>query len=206
MRSPTAEYKRLKTSLRGLKSLLARVPDTYCATNLQHLRVQSYLILAHAAFEEYLENISLLVLEECVDKFNNKRSMNDCIVSLITFETIAQFNDKSQRAKIRSEVVDKLDKFVNLAKRNHKQVIYDNHGIKLKDQKALLLPVGLDPQQIDNVTASSLDGFGTKRGKHAHTVKIQTTETKSSVLAETTNLAKGLKQFDQEAVKIINSA
>ena len=205
MNSPTSAYKSLNVSLQGLKPLLSRVPDTSCDTNLQHLKVQSYLFLSHAAFEQYLEEIATITMRESVADYNKSDQINSCVMSLIAFETVAQFDDMTPRKKIRADVVKNLQNFVNIASRNHETTIKGNNGIKLKDQNALFLPVGLDPLEVDIVTANGLDSFGGKRGSVAHKLKIQTTETKSSVLSESQTLFKGLKNFDEEVCRIINT-
>jgi hypothetical protein len=130
-------------------------------------------------------------MKESVADYNISGQINSCIMSLITFETVAQFDEKTPRKQIRADVVKHLNKFVNIASKNHEATIKSNNGIKLKDQNALLLPVGLDPLEVDIATANGLDSFGLKRGSVAHKLKIQTTETKSSVLSESQTLFKG---------------
>lgn len=196
-------YRNLTKDLKRISGLLRGIPATQNNTNLHHLKVQSYIFFAHAAFEQYLESLALAVLEKSVSNFNTKQQINACIFGLVVFETIAQLDDEIPRKQIRSEVVRKLGDFVNIAKKNHEGIITANNGIKLKDQKALFLPVGLDPEEIDSVTAVSLDAFGTKRGGVAHRLKAQTQETKSSVLTETQTLLNGIVNFDREACKIV---
>ncbi len=204
MKSPTSIYKNLSIALRGLKKILNGVPSTSCDNDIHHLKVQSYILMSHAAFEHYIEDISSFILNESVNNFNIKKNMNRCIVSLIVFETIAQADNNLQRTKIKANVVTKLQDFVNTAKKNHDVVINNNNGIKLKDQKALLLPIGVDPEEVDIITANALDAYGAKRGVLAHKHKMQTAETKSSVLTSTGNLLKGLMIYDEEICDVMN--
>jgi hypothetical protein len=205
MNSPTPEYKNLKISLRNVTKILSRVPETENTTTLHHLKVQSFVFLAHAAFEEYLENLASSLMKHSVYNYNTKSQINETILGLITFETVAQFDKETPRKEISFRVVKNTKKYLNLAKTNHEGVISSNHGIKLKDQKAILLPVGIDPEEVDIATSASLDAFGIKRGGFAHTFKIQTNDTRSSVLAATHNIFIGLKSFDEEACRIMSA-
>lgn len=203
MKTPTPAYKSLKSALANVSAILRRVPLTENSSNLHHLKVQSYIFLAHAALEQYLEDLALSILDASMHAFNTKKQMNACVVSLIVFETVAQFDENTPRKKIRADVVKDLSAFVNIARAHHSSKIAANNGIKLADQKALFLPVGFDPEEIDSVTANALDTFGIKRGGIAHRVKIKTQETKSSALADTQSILLGLKSFDEEACRVV---
>ncbi|WP_297338844.1 HEPN domain-containing protein [Pseudophaeobacter sp.] len=200
MVSASQDYMELKASISEFKAILRRVPHTSNDTKPHHLKVQSFILLSHAAFEEFIETIANKLLDESVLKFYATKKVNPCIASLIVFETISQFDENSTRATIKRKVVENLNDFVAVARKNHKNDIAGNHGVKLKDQKKVLLSVGLDPIEIDSVTASALDAFGTKRGKFAHTAKITTTETRSSATSEVDTILLGLKNFDEAVV------
>jgi len=205
MKNPTQAYVKLKANLKNLKSLLKGVPETQNSSTVHHLKVQSYIVLSHAAFEEYIENVAKIILDESVLNYNKNRLMNICIMSLVAAEAVAQVDPSISRRSINEKVVRNLSKFINFAHKNHQNNISANLGIKLRDQKNLLIPVGLDPENVDSITAVTLDAFGTKRGGVAHQLKIQSDETKSSVLTTTKTLLLGLKNYDLEATKIINN-
>jgi hypothetical protein len=160
-------------------------------------------LLAHAAFEEYLENLSESIVQESVARYNKGRTINECVMGLVVFETIAQFDKNSSRKAIRADVVKKLDQFVNLAKSNHSVQVFNNNGVKGKDQNALFFPLGIDPEEVDAITYAALDAFGAKRGGIAHKFKTQTTDTKSSVLQTTEIIFKGLVSLDQQACAVL---
>ncbi|MBY6069529.1 hypothetical protein KUW17_22525 [Leisingera aquaemixtae] len=190
------EYKKLKKNIKTYKSILRGVPEVSNDTTLHHLKVQSYILLTHAAFEEYLEEIAKKLAAESVANFLSTRKINTCVASLVAFETVAQFSEDSSRKAIKRSVVENLNSFVAIAKRNHTNDVGDNHGIKIKDQKKILLSVGIDPEEVDAVTASVMDAFGTKRGGVAHTSKITTSETRSSAVREVETILSGLKSYD----------
>lgn len=206
MRSPTPEYKKLKSVLKGTNSLLSRVPATENKTKLHHLKVQSFILLTHAAFEQYLEGVSRLVLEISIEELNKKGIVNPCIFALLVAETTAQLDDKIARKKIRLDASTNTKEFLNQAKKNHESVISSNNGITKKDQEKILTPIGINPESVDIVLSNSLDAFGTKRGGFAHNLKMQTEETKSSVLSEVNVICEGLKSFDEEACRILRTS
>lgn len=202
---PTAHYKKLLLSLREAKRILSHVPSTYCDSTYHHLKVQSYIFLAHAAIEEYIEDIALYVLSESIDKYKHNDHINKCLLSLIIFETVYQFDENTPRKSLKSEVVEKFSTFVHIAKKSHETEIGNNNGIKIDNQKKLLLPIGIDLESVDLNLANSLDAFGAARGGIAHKFKTKTKETKSSVLASTEQISNDLRQLDEAAVAVIAS-
>lgn len=205
MRKPTVHYKSLRKNLRGISGILRGVPDHINQTNMHHLKVQSYLFLCHSAFEVYIENVTKLIIDTSVMNFHRNRKINSCILSLITHETFAQLDEDTPRRSISVNITKNLSSFLEIAKTNHHGIVNSNNGIKLKDQRKLLLPAGLNPEEIDLATANALDAFGTKRGAIAHTFKIQIADTKSSASSEVNNILNGLKSTDDAAVDLLRS-
>ena len=205
MVSPTIHYKKLLSSLKEAKRILSHVPNTYCDSTYHHLKVQSYVFLSHAAIEEYIEDIALYVLAESILKYKNNEHINKCLLSLIVFETVYQFDENTPRKSLKLEVVENFSTFVHIAKKSHETEVGNNNGIKIENQKKLLLPIGVDLERVDLNLANSLDAFGAARGGIAHKFKTKTKETKSSVLASTKQISKDLRQLDEEAESVIAS-
>ncbi|WP_172332545.1 HEPN domain-containing protein [Mangrovicoccus sp. HB161399] len=206
MALPSEDYRKLRKNIRSYKSVLRGVPDVSNDTVLHHLKVQSYILLTHAAFEEYLEEIAKRLVNESVSNFLTTKKINSCVASLVAFETVAQFSEETSRKSIRKEVVENLNTFVAIAKRNYLRDVKDNHGIKIKDQKKILLSVGIDPEEVDTVTASAMDAFGEKRGGVAHTSRITTSETRSSAVHEVETILSGLRNYDravEDAIRVL---
>lgn len=199
MQHPSTAYRDLNKALSDIEHILSRMPINDCSTPLQHLKIQSFILMAHSAFEEYLESVSKMAVNAAVDAFNKNGVVSLCVVSLIVTETIAQLDDAIARRAIRTDVVRDLTAFVNVARQNHMKLIGRNHGIRTTDQKALLLPVGFDPVEVDAATSANLDAFGSRRGAIAHRVSIRTEETKSSIVGTATSLLQGLGEFDRAA-------
>jgi len=199
MKSPTKAYKQLKRSLTELKPILNRVPLMLCDTNLQHLKVQSFVFLSHAAFEVYVEELSRSVSEEAVRLLNVDGIITKALISMTAWETIAQVDDDIKRKKIKLEVANNFKTFANASKINLHKQIEDNHGIRKVNLRDLLVPIGVDPEIVDMATFAALDALGLKRGHIAHKVKIQREETRSSIIGEVNTILEGLKNYDREA-------
>lgn len=199
MQSPTEPYKALKASLKNVRKILARVPESGCDSALDHLKVQSYILLAHAAFEQYIEEIVLLVSREAHSQLKNNDRVCRAMLCIVASEAILQIDDAVARRKIKSSLASDLLSFASSAVSNLTLDINANHGITTADQRKLLLQIGVDPEKVDLTVSAALNAFGTKRGSIAHKVKIQTSETRSSVLSETEQILSGLLKIDSAA-------
>ena len=62
----------------------------------------------------------------------------------------------------------KIDKKIELALNAFYRVIDQNHGLKEANLLALLLPIGIDSDDLDSVMLVTMDAFGKQRGLIAH--------------------------------------
>lgn len=199
MKSPTEPYKALNASLKNIRKILVRVPDSECVSPLDHLKVQAYVLLAHAAFEQYMEDIVTAVSREAHVQLKKNNRVCRAMLSLVASEAMLQVDDAIARRKIKSSVATDLLGFASSAVSNLTLDIQSNHGVTTADQKKLLLQIGIDPEEVDLTVSAALNAFGTKRGYIAHKVKMKTSETRSSVLSETKQILNGLIAFDTAA-------
>ncbi|MFN5592264.1 MAG: hypothetical protein ACK482_02225, partial [Aphanizomenon sp.] len=63
----------------------------------------------------------------------------------------------------------KISKKINLALESFKRVISQNHGVKEDHILSLLLPIGIDSDDLDPAWLAIMNTFGEKRGLVAHT-------------------------------------
>lgn len=199
MISPTYHYENLQKSLGSLKILVSRVDPLECKNNLQLLKLQSYILLAHAIFEEFLENLVKEVAYEARTKLKDEGHISKVILGLIASGLLEEVEEKKSNRKISEKVFRNIADFSATAYTMFLQVITDNHGIKEENQKKLLLPIGLDPAIVDAATMAALHAFGTTRGSIAHNFKITREHTLSQVDGEIKQIALGLKNFDEAA-------
>ena len=74
-------------------------------------------------------------------------------------------NVKQDNHDKRLEITEKI----NSAIKSFKKIIDNNHGVKEKNILALLLPIGIDSDDLDPAWLADMNTFGEKRGLVAHT-------------------------------------
>ena len=196
MNSPTDSYNNLKNALAGVQHIMVRVPQNECISKLDHLKVQSYIMLSHAAFEQYIEDIARQVSRKAHKQLKDHNRVCRALLALVTSEAMLQVDEGVARRKIRASAANDLIEFSRAAVANLTIDVNSNNGITTNDQRKLLLPIGVDPEAVDLNASAALHAFGTKRGDIAHKVRMQTAETRSSILTETSQIFSGLKSFD----------
>ncbi|WP_334312322.1 HEPN domain-containing protein [Cognatishimia sp. SS12] len=164
---------------------------------MDHLKVQSFVLLSHAAFEQYIEELVSEISKKALSELKNNDEVCRALLCLVASEAMLQVDKEVARRKIRSTAASDLVGFASEAYTNLTRDIKSNHGVTTADQRKLLLQVGIDPEEVDLNVSAALNAFGTKRGNIAHKFKIQTSETRSSVLAETDQIFEGLLNFDK---------
>jgi len=136
-------------------------PDVY------HQHVKAFCILAHAAFEEFVEQVSLALMMNAVDAWYKNRSLNLHLVSLLLFykaslQTVDNEDDDQKRN------FDQMRVLIDDIKRAHSKAVTDNHGFSLKYLRSILTPVGIDVSN-DPSLSNSLRTLADARGSYAHT-------------------------------------
>ena len=137
-------------------------PDKY------KLDVRSFCVLAHAAFEEFLEQLSLYLLNEIETNFVNNLRISYSSLCLLHFKGTDKDPDDDTWTDD-DKLYDRLRIQLNEIKSNYSNyIIENNHGINLKYLKKLLIPLGIDlPSNVRDITA--LQNLAKYRGAYAHT-------------------------------------
>ncbi|SHL24978.1 HEPN domain-containing protein [Hymenobacter psychrotolerans] len=134
--------------------------------NLFRLDVKAYCVLCHAAFEEYIERISLIVLNCVVDDYIYTRRVNDSTMMFIH----SQINFQSLYNEDKDEIIQVFDyvrKKLELAKDIFSRSVNTNHGFGLKYMSKVLTPFAIDISKDANLMNSLVMLTG-ERGFHAH--------------------------------------
>jgi hypothetical protein len=159
----------------------------------QH-QVKAYCVLAHAAFEDFVEAISLKVMSESMEVWLNKRVCSDSLLALCAYhgvriECVEDENLPQQR------VFDLLRVALKQAKKKHSDTLSNNHGFSLQYLRTILTPVGVNIPDDANL-ANSLRMLADARGSYAHTI---------AQLAEYTDRTKAKKPLVPENARDIVS-
>lgn len=196
-------YDRLVDNLKIARKTTGGVDPLYCRTDLQDLKVQSYILLSHAAIEEDLESIVLETAQIALQNYVSKQIITRALIGLISSGLIARMEEKTLTKKVSEDLFHNIGLFSGIAFGRFKSLVGENNGIKLKDQRKLLLPIGIDPEFEDSVTTAALESFGGKRGAIAHGLKITKKHTLSEIDGDIATIVAGLKNFDQACSTVI---
>lgn len=205
MKHPTDHLKKLRNSVRQARTILQRVPKHESQTTLDHLKVQSFVLLVHSALEEYLETLGYECAIAARKTVKENSQITPSLLGLVTAKLIRDLPEKSKK-KLASDVVANLDTFSIEAMSEYHQVVSDNNGIKADDQKKLMLPIGVDPETVDLETMNNLDAFGLTRGKIAHNfTAIRIDLTRNDIENKVDLILKGITQFDKAACNALRT-
>jgi hypothetical protein len=196
MNSPTKHYNDLVSSL-GKAKLITRGIDTIdCKTDLQHLKLQSYILLCHSALEQYIEELGRSAAISARKIFLEDGVITRTLVALISAKLIDDLPDKS-KSKLTAELSSNIEVFSTEAFNRYHRVVESNNGIIDRDQNNILIPVGVDPKSTDVALMNNLHAFGTKRGDVAHKFRVKRTETLTSVNRDLATIKEGIRAYDE---------
>lgn len=154
--------------------------------------VKIFCILAHAALEEFFENIALVVLEQSVDAFLTSGAINKSLLAMIAAG--------SERIRIPDrDEPDEIKPFNNIRdiliafKSEHSVYIQqENHGINLHHLRALFYPLYIEiPSNVKY--KSSVQKLANFRGEYAHKQtysKLLSPEDAVKIVADSLRFAK----------------
>ncbi|MDB9345748.1 hypothetical protein PN456_00430 [Nodularia spumigena CS-586/05] len=167
-RSLSRELTRLK------KQFLPKISPIGLYSERQLSRTLAYRVLAHAEIEFYLEDRAWEVTQNAKQVCDNGGKTCLTLISLVAFSgqmmeippvtlTPTTTNRNNSLDKI------KISKKIDLAIKSFKKVIDNNHGVKEANLLALLLPIGIDSDDLDPVWLATMNTFGKERGIVVHT-------------------------------------
>lgn len=198
MESPTAHYQKLRDNVNHARKIVARVDQEECRSDLQHLKLRSYVLLCHSIVEEFIEDLGLDVALEARRLFANNEIITRSLVALVTSQVLFEIKEKS-RAKIGSDLVRNLDTFSEEAFTTYRNSVTSNNGIQPDDLKRVFVPIGFDPESVDLSLVNSMKALGEKRGGLAHKFAIQQELTLSAFETDLNSIIRDLEVFDKEA-------
>ena len=202
MPETTPEYHTLCYSLATAKLFIRDLPDITIRDELDEMRLKSYIFLCHAAFEEYLEKATSEALRRARELMLSQRRIPKISISAISHY---QIRAKEKWASImkQGDNIDALEALLDLAIREHSQAVYENHGIKTKDQDNLCMPLGIRIHDLDHILSQALHSFGEGRGKIAHGFQIKQIVPKVGCLQSVNTLATLLLNLDNEIARTV---
>lgn len=85
MTESSVEFAKLELALAEARGIILGLPEHDVASRLHELKLKSYVLLCHAAIEEYLERVSLAVLSRSLVAFEADRCVRDPLLAACSF-------------------------------------------------------------------------------------------------------------------------
>lgn len=127
--------------------------------------VKAFCVLAHAVFEEFAEELSLLAMESARLAWRSRRFSHGTIALLCGYKRTVEFvdNDFEDQQRVRDQVESGIER----CRASHNYTISQNHGFSRAYLRSLFTPVGVDVPD-DASLLQSLSELAEARGSFAH--------------------------------------
>lgn len=144
--------------------IVVRQPPVY--SGAEHNRARAFVVLSHAALEDYLEGIALEVVDSSLRAFKADQSPRTSLLALLTYAADAEPANAFAGGQwgIRGHLQDSRQALRQWTERNN--------GLKAKDVLRLLLPVGIKESDLGATWLQHMDDLGELRGRVAHKANL----------------------------------
>lgn len=136
----------------------------FTTSNIEELNIKSFIILSHAAFENYVELLAIYVAEYAIDDYLINHTYTDAVVSFIRHKLQSPVYDGKlwhpQTPSLGQDLRDAFDKFRG-------DINDSNHGLKPKHLDKVFRPVGISFPRSP-MLQDALNQLCDLRGKYAH--------------------------------------
>lgn len=211
----TLRYKQLRIELTRLRNhFLPREWDdtgTYSERKLD--RARAYRILAHAEIEYYIENIVLDIVEDKYNEWLQAKKPSYVILCLVAASKIGWEDIESEDGIIEIEPIkikredESIHQMIERSIKQYREIVKNNNGVKTRDIKRLIMPLGLALSDLDQTFINNLNSFGGQRGFIAHTSRlgVKNIPDPKSEKESIDLLLRGLKEFDELIAQLNNN-
>lgn len=153
-------------------------------------KLKSFKILVHAEIEYYVENMVKEVLSFIEKQWLEKKKIHPSLLYLILFSS-SKFEGEKELTDLTTE------KRVNKIIASFRGHISGNNGIKEKDLMKLLVPLGINFQELDSTWLSTIDSYGKSRGEIAHqSYSVHTQLDRDTEEKNVDHVIEGIKELD----------
>ncbi len=195
--SSSSRFRTLTKELNRLKrQFLPKINPMGIYSDRQLALTIAYRVLAHAEIEAYLEDRVTEVVIHAKKDWNNGGKISRTLLSLLAFS--GHVMDEPPK-KISVQKGIKIDEKIESAIKFFRQKINQNHGIKEANMLALLLPIGIDSDDLDPALMATLNTFGAQRGLVAHS---SATSYRTTQLPDPANELNRIQQIIQGLLQI----
>jgi hypothetical protein len=198
----TLRYFELSNRLAELEEHLITKEFSEIGDYEEHVKdmARGYRLLAHAEIESYIEDVVRQIADKALAKWQaSSIGSKELISVLAALKSDPEVSDK-QLASLKT-----TEETVNYSFVLFKKRITKNNGVKEKDVKALMSPIGFDIETLIPELIPLLDSFGTKRGEVAHSTSLKKEINPKDEVADVKNIHGYLEKLDQKMFLIITS-
>ncbi|WP_413173859.1 HEPN domain-containing protein [Anabaena azotica] len=195
----TRELNRLK------KQFLPKISPTGLYSDRQLVKTLAYRVLAHAEIESYLEDRVWEAVLNAKRAWDSTGKTSRTLICLLGFSSLTMdkppdtLNKTSRISQDEHDKRLKISKKIDSAINNFRWVKDNNHGVKEANILALLLPIGIDSNDLDPAWLATMNTFGKERGIVAHT---SATSYMTVQPPDPANELNTVKQITQELLRI----
>ena len=159
----TKELNRLK------KQFLPKINPTGIYSDRQLALTIAYRVLAHAEIEAYLEDRVKQLAIDAKRDWDNQGKTSRTLLSLLAFSGEMMDVPPDTLSPVRGSKIVALEQIkIDSAINCFIRTINQNHGVKEANILSLLLPIGIDSDDLDSALLADLNTFGEQRGLVAH--------------------------------------
>lgn len=148
--------------LAALRSALIRIDPLGSYGGAAYIKARSFVVLAHAVLEDYVEGICVEVVDGAIKSFETDGRPRTALMALLRYAAGGDVPHSYVGGPwgLRASLNDS------------RQVLHawtrQNNGIKQKDVLRLLLPTGLKESDMGPLWLAAMDALGELRGRVAH--------------------------------------
>jgi hypothetical protein len=125
--------------------------------------IKSFVLLVHAEFEAYFEDKAKDKAQKSYNDWRTSRKKSACLKAILAFAgNEVSYNNTSKLNK------NSIEFRMNRAVAHYLELINKNNGVKEDNLLKILLPLGLELNELDETWLSVMDSFGSTRGNIAH--------------------------------------
>lgn len=190
----SSSYKELKLRIEELKKRFLGFDqnDSHLPENQDKLR--AFKLLIHAEIESYIEKVVLEIWKKCSEQWKSKKKVLPSLRFLIIYSSIRFEAHPQQLTKD-----DRIDQILN----SYKNTVNTNNGIKKKNILQLVIPLGIQYDDIDQTWLTTIESYGGHRGFVAHkSSSVQNQIDKKNELNNLELILKGLEELDKKLQKL----
>lgn len=196
----SARFRELQNRLKKLRRhFLPKNPSpTGDYTERQLDQARGYRLLAHAEIEAFLEDKCKEMSISALKQFRLDGQPKVVLLNLMAFHLVQGQLSEKRLKEILDDKIQYCADAATQANSSYNHMLAKNNGIKGANLLQMVLPLGIDPNDIDLVWLNTLEAFGTDRGKVAHSSMIKAKQQidPRSELKTVEDILEGLERLD----------